>query len=132
MGYARILKDNNGKPSGYRECDGEVAFMPEQQSYENIFRRVKIDLATMEVVNHDFIKDKERALHRRAFTSSIRPILETIRSFILHMAMPRLHIRKPLKYWMMVLECMALKVMAEMQNLCTFLLILRKPATLSD
>lgn len=24
MGYARILKDNNGKPSGYRECDGEV------------------------------------------------------------------------------------------------------------
>ncbi len=67
MGYARILKDNNGKLSGYRECDGEVAFMPE-----------------------------------------------------------------PLKHWMMVLECMALKVMAEMQNLCTFLLILRKPAMLSD
>ena len=22
MGYARILKDNDGKPSGYRECDG--------------------------------------------------------------------------------------------------------------
>ena len=48
MGYARILKDNTGKPSGYRECDGEVAFMPEQQSYENIFRRIKIDVDTMD------------------------------------------------------------------------------------
>ncbi len=60
MGYARILKDLNGKSSGYRECDGEVAFMPEQQSYENIFRRVKIDIETMEVLNHDFTKDKQR------------------------------------------------------------------------
>lgn len=34
MGYARFLKDNNGKSSGYRESDGEVALMPEQQSYE--------------------------------------------------------------------------------------------------
>ncbi len=60
MGYARVLKDCSGKMSGYRECDGEVAFMPEQQSYENIFRRIKIDLETMEVLNHDFIKDKQR------------------------------------------------------------------------
>lgn len=59
MGYARILKDNDGKPSGYRECDGEVAFMPKQQSYENTFRRIKIDVETMEVLNHDFIKDSE-------------------------------------------------------------------------
>lgn len=73
MGYARILKDNNGKPSGYRECDGEVAFMPEQQSYENIFRRVKIDLATMEVLNHDFIKDKERVYRRGALLRGITP-----------------------------------------------------------
>lgn len=64
MGYARILKDNNGKPSGYRECDGEVAFMPEQQSYENIFHRVKIDIDTMEILNHDFIKDKQRVYRK--------------------------------------------------------------------
>ena len=73
MGYARILKDNNGKPSGYRECDGEVAFMPEQQSYENIFRRVKIDLATMEVLSHDFIKDKERVYRRGVLLRGITP-----------------------------------------------------------
>ena len=64
MGYARILKDSSGKPSGYRECDGEVAFMPEQQSYENIFRRVKIDIDTMEILNHDFIKDKQRVYRK--------------------------------------------------------------------
>ena len=28
MGFARILKDCAGKPSGYRECDGEVAYLP--------------------------------------------------------------------------------------------------------
>lgn len=60
MGYARILKDNDGKPSGYRECDGEVAYMPVQQSYENIFRTVKIDVDTLEVLNHYFIKDARR------------------------------------------------------------------------
>lgn len=41
MGYARILKDNNGKPSGYRECDGEVAFMPEQQSLWQIYSLIQ-------------------------------------------------------------------------------------------
>lgn len=64
MGYARTLKDRDGKPSGYRECDGEVAFLPVQESYEHIFRRVKIDLDTMEVLNHDFIKDK-RCVYRK-------------------------------------------------------------------
>lgn len=73
MGYARILKDNNGKPSGYRECDGEVAFMPEQQSYENIFRRVKIDIETMEILNHDFIKDKQRVYRKGMLLSGITP-----------------------------------------------------------
>ena len=73
MGYARILKDNNGKPSGYRECDGEVAFMPEQQSYENIFRRVKIDIDTMEILNHDFIKDKERVYRKGILLRGITP-----------------------------------------------------------
>ena len=73
MGYARILKDNNGKPSGYRECDGEVAFMPEQQSYENIFRRVKIDIDTMEILNHDFIKDKQRVYRKGMLLSGITP-----------------------------------------------------------
>ena len=74
MGYARILKDNNGKPSGYRECDGEVAFMPLQQSYENIFHRVKIDLDTMEILNHDFIKDKYRVYRRGVLLRGITPI----------------------------------------------------------
>ncbi len=73
MGYARILKDNNGKPSGYRECDGEVAFMPEQQSYENIFRKVKIDIKTMEVLNHDFIKDSQRVYRKGALLRGITP-----------------------------------------------------------
>ena len=73
MGYARILKDNNGKPSGYRECDGEVAFMPEQQSYENIFRRVKIDIDTMEILNHDFIKDKQRVYRKGVLLRGITP-----------------------------------------------------------
>lgn len=41
MGCVRILKDNNGKQSGYRECDGEAAYMPERQSYENIFHKIK-------------------------------------------------------------------------------------------
>lgn len=73
MGYARILKDISGKPSGYRECDGEVAFMPEQQSYENIFRRVKIDIDTMEILNHDFIKDKQRVYRKGMLLSGITP-----------------------------------------------------------
>lgn len=73
MGYARILKDNNGKPSGYRECDGEVAFMPEQQSYENIFRRVKIDIDTMEILNHDYIKDKQHVYRRGVLLRGITP-----------------------------------------------------------
>ena len=73
MGYARILKDKNGKPSGYRECDGEVAYMPKQQSYENIFRLVKIDLDTMEILNHDFIKDKERVYRKGVLLCDITP-----------------------------------------------------------
>lgn len=73
MGYAHILKDNNGKRSGYRECNGEVAFMPKQQSYENIFRRVKIDVDTMEVLNHDFIKDKQHVYRRGVLLRGITP-----------------------------------------------------------
>ncbi len=73
MGFARILKDITGKPSGYRECDGEVAFMPEQESYENIFRKVKIDAGTMKVLNHDFIKDKDRVYRRGVLLRGITP-----------------------------------------------------------
>lgn len=73
MGFARILKDNAGKPSGYRECDGEVAYMPEQQSYENIFRKVKIDIDTMEVLNHDFIKDRQRVYRKGVLLRGITP-----------------------------------------------------------
>lgn len=73
MGYARVLKDNDGKPSGYRECDGEVVFMPRQQSYENVFRRVKIDLDTMEVLNHDFIKDKRYVYRKGVLLHGIMP-----------------------------------------------------------
>lgn len=73
MGYARVLRDSNGKMSGYRECDGQVAFMPEQQSYENIFRRVKVDIGTMEVLNHDFIKDKQRVYRKGVLLRGITP-----------------------------------------------------------
>ncbi len=73
MGFARVLKDNAGKPSGYRECDGEVAYMPEQQSYENIFRQVKIDIKTMEVLNHDFIKDRHRVYRKGVLLRGVTP-----------------------------------------------------------
>lgn len=73
MGFARILKDSTGKPSGYRECDGEVAYMPEQQSHENIFRQVKIDVNTMEVLNHDFIKDHQRVYRKGVLLRGITP-----------------------------------------------------------
>lgn len=73
MGYARILKDNSGNPSGYRECDGEVAFMPKQQSYENIFRLIKIDIKTMEILNHDFIKDKQYVYRKGILLRGIMP-----------------------------------------------------------
>lgn len=73
MGYARILKDNSGRLSGYRECDGEVAFMPRQESYENIFRRVRIHLDSMEVLNHDFIKDRERVYRQGILLKGIAP-----------------------------------------------------------
>ena len=73
MGFARILKDCAGKPSGYRECDGEVAYLPQQQSYEHIFRKVKIDPDTMEVLNHDFIKDRQRVYRRGVLLRGIAP-----------------------------------------------------------
>ncbi len=73
VGFARILKDNAGRPSGYRECDGEVAYMPEQQSYEDIFRRVKIDIETMEVLDHDFIKDRQRVYRKGVLLRSVAP-----------------------------------------------------------
>lgn len=47
--------------------------MPEQQSYENIFRRVKIDIDTMEILNHDFIKDKQRVYRKGMLLSGITP-----------------------------------------------------------
>ncbi len=73
MGYAQILKDESGKPSGYRECDGEVCWMPQRQSYDQEFRAVKIDVATMEVLNHDFIKDASRVYRRGLLLRGVRP-----------------------------------------------------------
>ena len=73
MGYARILKDSAGQPSGYRECDREVCWMPERQSYDRVFRRVKIDVDTMEVLNHDFIKDRERVYRIGLLLRGISP-----------------------------------------------------------
>lgn len=73
MGYARILKDQSGRESGYRECDGEVAYMPKQQSYENIFRRVKINPDEMEILNYNFIKDKQRVYRKGILLRGITP-----------------------------------------------------------
>lgn len=73
MGFARVLKDNMGKPSGYRECDSEVAYLPEQESYENIFRKTKIDPCKMEVLNHDFIKDDQRVYRKGVLLRGIEP-----------------------------------------------------------
>lgn len=73
MGFARVLKGLDGKPSGYRECDGEVAYMPVRQSYEKIFRKIKIDLNTMVVLNHDFIKDKDRVYRMGILLRGISP-----------------------------------------------------------
>lgn len=73
MGFARILKDSSGKASGYRECDGEVAYMPSQQSYDNVFRKVKIDIGSMEVLNYDFIKDSQRVYRKGMLLRGITP-----------------------------------------------------------
>lgn len=73
MGFAYILKDRQGKPSGYRACDGEVVYYPKQQSYENIFRKITIDLETMVVLNHDFIKDKQRVYRKGVLLRGITP-----------------------------------------------------------
>jgi hypothetical protein len=71
--YARILKDQSGAPSGYRECGGQVAWMPRQESYQNIFRQVKLDLKTMVVLNHDFIKDSQRVYRTGTLLRGISP-----------------------------------------------------------
>lgn len=73
MGFASILKDGTGKPSGYRMCDGEIAYMPQQQSYEKIFRKVNIDPKTMEVLSRDFIKDHRRVYRRGVLLRGISP-----------------------------------------------------------
>ena len=73
MSYARILKDEAGKPSGYRECDGEVCWMPQRQSYDREFRLVKIDPGTMTVLNHDFIKDASRVYRQGALLRGVSP-----------------------------------------------------------
>lgn len=73
MGYARILKDEAGAPSGYRECDGEVCWMPQRQSYEREFRTVKIDVSAIVVLNHDFIKDASRVYRRGLLLKGVRP-----------------------------------------------------------
>jgi len=73
MGFARILKDGGGKPSGYRECDGEVCWMPQRQSYDREFRQVKIDVDTMVVLNHDFIKDDRRVYREGVLLRGVSP-----------------------------------------------------------
>lgn len=73
MSYARILKDEAGKPSGYRECDGEVCWMPQRQSYDREFRLVKIDPGTMTVLNHDFIKDAGRVYRQGVLLRGVSP-----------------------------------------------------------
>ena len=53
MGYAKVLIDSIGNLSGYRCCDGEVCYMPQnRQPYETIFCKVAIDLDTMEAVQY--------------------------------------------------------------------------------
>lgn len=47
--------------------------MPERQSYDRVFRRVKIDVDTMEVLNHDFIKDRERVYRIGLLLRGISP-----------------------------------------------------------
>lgn len=73
MGFARILKDETGRPSGYRECDGEVCWMPQRQSYDQEFRLVKIDERTMVVLNHDFIKDASRVYRQGRLLKGVPP-----------------------------------------------------------
>ena len=79
MGYAVFIKDNFGQNSGYRQVDNEVAWFPKQQSYENIFRKVKIDANTMEVMNGEFIKDKDKVYRQGRLLKEIIP--DDFRSF---------------------------------------------------
>ncbi len=73
MGYAQILKDSIGRPSGYRECDGEVCWMPQRQSYDREFRQIKLDTGTMTVLDHDFIKDAARVYRRGRLLGGVDP-----------------------------------------------------------
>ena len=67
MSYARILKDQEGRPSGYRECDGEVCWMPQRQSYEREYRLVKIDPATMEYIAKQIAVQQQKNEEAEAF-----------------------------------------------------------------
>lgn len=73
MGYAQIIKDAAGKPTGYRECDGEVCWMPQRQSYDREFRTVKLDVGTMAALNHDFIKDASRVYRQGRLLKGVTP-----------------------------------------------------------
>ncbi len=73
MGFARILKDESGRPSGYRGCDGEVCWLPRQESYEHKFRRIKVELGTVRVLNHDFLCDRTRVYRQGILLKGISP-----------------------------------------------------------
>ncbi len=73
MEFARILKDKTGRVSGYRECDGEIAYMPEQQSYENITEtrhairlRACKNPAAFVILSDGYTKDDERVYFYQA------------------------------------------------------------------
>lgn len=66
--YAYFLKDGYGRTTFYRRYKDEVAYMPPKRcpSDNDIFRRTKIDVNTMEVLDHIFIKDSQR-VYRMGF-----------------------------------------------------------------
>ena len=132
MGFARVLKDGNGDPSGYRECDGEVAYMPKQQSYENIFHLVQnIDIDTMEIVN-TFTAEESccKGSVQKIFINIMLFMWEIIKLYIPLMEMGESPIQSLLRFWTPEVFRKAKSfqpVMAEIVSLC---IILRDQLTL--
>ncbi|MBD5144349.1 MAG: hypothetical protein HDT21_00255 [Ruminococcus sp.] len=73
--YAYFLKDVYGRKTFYRRYKNEVAYMPPKRcpSDNDVFRRTKIDVNTMEVLDRIFIKDSQRVYRMGYLLKGIDP-----------------------------------------------------------
>ena len=73
--YAYFLKDVYGINSYYRRYRDEVAYMPPKRcpSDNDVFRRTKIDVNSMEVLDSEFIKDNDKVYRMGYLLKGIDP-----------------------------------------------------------